>query len=83
MDALTEMRNNNISRLEVRSQAQQAYNEKVQKDLQSTVWNTGGCTSYYIDENGKNSIGFPWSTLRLRKMLARFDEQAYTLDKNK
>ena len=83
MDALTEMRNNNISRLEVSSQAQQAYNEKVQKDLQSTVWNTGGCTSYYIDENGKNSIGFPWSTLRLRKMLARFDEQAYTLDKNK
>jgi cyclohexanone monooxygenase len=47
------------------------------------VWNTGGCTSYYIDENGKNSIGFPWSTFKLRKMLARFDKQAYTLDKNK
>jgi len=77
MGALTEMRDKNLSRLEVNSQAQKLYNKKVQKDLQTTVWNTGGCSSYYIDENGKNSIGFPWSTLKLRKMLAKFDSQAY------
>ena len=82
-EALKEMRDGDISRLEVSSHAQKIYNEKVQQDLKSTVWNTGGCTSYYIDENGKNSIGFPWSTLKLRKMLAHFDKQAYTLDKNK
>lgn len=81
MGALTEMRDNNLSSVEVNSQAQEKYNEKVQQDLQTTVWNTGGCTSYYIDENGKNSIGFPWGTLKLRKMLANFDSQAYTLDK--
>lgn len=79
--ALTEMRDKKLSRLEVNSQAQRKYNEKVQQDLQATVWNTGGCSSYYIDENGKNSIGFPWSTLKLRKMLADFDSQAYKLDK--
>jgi len=77
--ALTEMRDNNVSRLEVNSQAQKTYNEKVQQDLQTTVWNTGGCSSYYIDENGKNSIGFPWSTFKLRKMLAKFDSHAYSL----
>lgn len=81
MGALTEMRDNNLSRLEVNSAAQKVYNEKVQQDLQTTVWNTGGCSSYYIDENGKNSIGFPWSTFKLRKMLAKFDGQAYSLDK--
>ena len=80
MGALTEMRDKNLTRLEVNSQAQKTYNEKVQQDLQTTVWNTGGCSSYYIDENGKNSIGFPWSTLRLRKMLAKFDSQAYSLE---
>ena len=80
--ALTEMRDKKVSRLEVNSQAQKLYNEKIQEDLQSTVWNTGGCTSYYIDQNGKNSIGFPWSTLKLRKMLANFDSEAYSLDKN-
>jgi cation diffusion facilitator CzcD-associated flavoprotein CzcO len=81
MGALTEMRDKKLSRLEVNSQAQKKYNEKVQQDLQTTVWNTGGCSSYYIDENGKNSIGFPWSTFKLRKMLAKFDGQAYSLDK--
>lgn len=80
MGALTEMRDSKLSRLEVNSQAQKTYNEKVQQDLQTTVWNTGGCSSYYIDENGKNSIGFPWSTLKLRRMLANFDSQAYSLD---
>jgi cyclohexanone monooxygenase len=79
--ALTEMRDKKLSRLEVNSQAQRKYNEKVQQDLQATVWNTGGCSSYYIDESGKNSIGFPWSTLKLRKMLADLDSQAYKLDK--
>jgi cation diffusion facilitator CzcD-associated flavoprotein CzcO len=81
MGALIEMRDNNLSRLEVNSQAQKSYNQKVQQDLQTTVWNTGGCSSYYIDENGKNSIGFPWSTLKLRKMLANFDKHAYKLEK--
>lgn len=80
--ALTKMRDRKIDCIEVNAQAQKEYNEQVQKDLQSTVWNTGGCTSYYIDENGKNSIGFPWSTLKLRKMLANFDSEAYSLNKN-
>jgi cyclohexanone monooxygenase len=80
MGALTEMRDKKLTRLEVNSQAQKTYNEKVQQDLQTTVWNTGGCSSYYIDENGKNSIGFPWSTLKLRKMLSKFDSQAYSLE---
>ena len=78
--ALIEMRDKKVTRLEVNSQAQKNYNVEVQRDLQSTVWNTGGCSSYYIDENGKNSIGFPWSTLKLRKMLAKFDSQAYHVE---
>lgn len=81
VSALIAMRDKKATYLEVNSQAQKLYNEKVQQDLQTTVWNTGGCSSYYIDENGKNSIGFPWSTLKLRKMLANFDSQAYRLDK--
>lgn len=81
LGALTEMRDRNITRLEVDSQAQKIYNQKVQRDLQTTVWNTGGCKSYYIDANGKNSIGFPWSTLKLRKMLANFDSHAYAKGK--
>ena len=77
MSALVEMRDNKLATVEVNSQAQQHYNEKIQNDLQNTVWNTGGCSSYYIDNNGKNSIGFPWSTFKLRKLLAQFDRSSY------
>ena len=56
---------------------QKVYNERVQKELQGTVWNTGGCSSYYLDQNGKNSIGFPWSTYRMRQLLSRFDMASY------
>ena len=82
MGALKEMRKNHTQRLEVSHIAQQKYNDTVQQALQSTVWNTGGCSSYYIDQNGKNSIGFPWSTITLKKLLAKFDAKAYSQEAN-
>ncbi len=75
--ALCQMRDKRIGRIEVEAATQQQYNERIQKDLQQTVWNTGGCSSYYLDKNGFNSIGFPWSTLRMQKLLKKFDCEAY------
>jgi hypothetical protein len=34
--------------------AQDRFNEQVQRDLSTTVWNTGGCQSWYMDEHGVN-----------------------------
>lgn len=61
----------------MRAEIQTAYNRLVQRDLQGTVWNTGGCSSYYLDANGRNSTGFPWSTLEMRRLLRRFDPASY------
>ncbi|MDP2229137.1 MAG: NAD(P)/FAD-dependent oxidoreductase [Moraxellaceae bacterium] len=77
MNALRAMRQHGFARLEVTADAQASYNTKVQRDLQGTVWNTGGCSSYYLDRNGRNSIGFPWSTLTMRRLLADFDLRHY------
>ena len=82
MSALNEMQKRGLTRLEVNSRVQREYNEQVQKDLQTTVWNTGGCSSYYLDQNGKNSIGFPWSTFKMRSLLKQFDSASYQLSKN-
>lgn len=79
MSAITTMRREGLTRVEVERAAQAAYNERVQRDLARTVWNVGGCASYYIDRNGRNSIGFPWSTYRMRELLARFDRESYSL----
>ena len=80
MGALKAMREQKLSRLEVDAAAQARYNERVQRDLQKTVWNTGGCQSYYLDANGRNSIGFPWSTFTMRRLLGQFDLASYRTD---
>lgn len=75
--ALQAMREQGLARVEVREAVQQHYNTQVQQALVGTVWNTGGCSSYYIDANGRNSTGFPWSTLTMRRLLAQFDLESY------
>jgi cyclohexanone monooxygenase len=77
MSALKAMREKQLVRIEVSLGAQQRYNKKVQTALASTVWNTGGCSSYYIDRNGKNSIGFPWSSGTMQRLLKSFDTHNY------
>jgi hypothetical protein len=66
--------------LDVRSAAQAAHNTAVQEALATTVYNTGGCTSYYFTSTGRNVFAWPWSTGRLVRRLSRFDADAYTFD---
>jgi len=43
--------------------AQDRFNDVVQHQLAGSVWNTGGCRSWYLDEHGKNTVlwgGYTW-----------------------
>jgi cation diffusion facilitator CzcD-associated flavoprotein CzcO len=64
----------------VRPAAQAAYNTAVQEALATTVYNTGGCSSYYFTPTGQNTFAWPWSTGRLMRRLRHFDADAYTSD---
>jgi cyclohexanone monooxygenase len=79
VDALNTMRDRGLGTVEVRREVQDAYNERVQAALAGTVWNAGGCQSYYIDVNGTNSTIYPWTTIDLRRRTARFDPSEYVL----
>ena len=79
LDALGAMRLRGAAEFEVRPEAQAAYNEELQKRLASTVWNTGGCGSWYFDRNGRNSIQWPGFTFEYRRRTRRFDAAAYRL----
>ena len=57
---------------EVDARKQGEFNAAVQSALPRTVF-SGGCRSYYIDSNGRNSFSWPWSTDRMLAMLAHFD----------
>jgi cation diffusion facilitator CzcD-associated flavoprotein CzcO len=79
MGAVRAMRRRGASTLEVRREAQAAYNAELQRITRDTVWVAGGCASYYIDRNGRNSTLWPTFTWPFRRRLARFDEPAYAL----
>jgi cation diffusion facilitator CzcD-associated flavoprotein CzcO len=78
-DALATMRRRGAKRVEVRPEAQAAYNDEVQELTRGTVWVSGGCASYYIDRNGRNSSLWPTFTWPFRRRTRQFDEGAYAL----
>ncbi len=59
---LERMEDRKVGALEVKPAALRAFNDRVQERLSSVVWNTGGCTSWYLDENGKNVTLWPGYT---------------------
>ncbi|HEY2063566.1 MAG TPA: NAD(P)/FAD-dependent oxidoreductase [Amycolatopsis sp.] len=63
--------------LEVRREAQDRFNAEVQAALPGTVYQSGGCSSYYTDVNGRNSFSWPFSTGRLRGEVGAFAESDY------
>jgi cyclohexanone monooxygenase len=79
LDAMRTMRSRGASTVDVRREVQVAYNERVQAALATTVWNAGGCKSYYLDRNGTNSTIYPWTTIDLRRRTARFNADDYVL----
>ncbi|HXA28547.1 MAG TPA: NAD(P)/FAD-dependent oxidoreductase [Candidatus Angelobacter sp.] len=76
--ALRHMRNRGVAALDVRPDSQRAYNEELQQRLQGTVWNSGGCRSWYLDRNGRNSTLWPGSTWSFRTRTRRFRPEDYT-----
>lgn len=43
--------------------AQDRFNAELQEKLATSVWNSGGCASWYLDEHGRNTVlwgGYTW-----------------------
>ena len=51
--------------------AQDRYNDELQEKLAGSVWNTGGCRSWYLDEHGVNRA--LWSGMTWQYWLATHD----------
>lgn len=59
MSLLRQMKRRGWRTVEVRPEAEAAWNQKIQGKIAGTVWLTGGCKSWYLDENGKNTTIWP------------------------
>ncbi|QIG41582.1 NAD(P)/FAD-dependent oxidoreductase [Nocardioides anomalus] len=76
-DALRRMRRDGVATLEPTEQATAAFNRALQKRMRRTVWTTGGCSSWYLDEHGRNTTLWPRSTADFRRRLASYDPESY------
>ncbi|CAD5108188.1 flavin-containing monooxygenase [Zestomonas carbonaria] len=64
--------------LEVKREVQDKFNAKLQGSLGSTVWNAGGCMSWYLHPvSGRNCTVWPGFTWRFRMLTRNFDPVAY------
>ncbi|WP_345672223.1 flavin-containing monooxygenase [Streptomyces similanensis] len=63
--------------LDARPSAVNAWNRKVQERMERTVWNTGGCTSWYLDASGRNTTIWPGTTTEFRRATRRVDLAEY------
>ncbi|MBV2356922.1 NAD(P)/FAD-dependent oxidoreductase [Streptomyces sp. J2-1] len=63
--------------LDARPAAVDAWNERVQQRMRRTVWNTGGCTSWYFDASGRNTTVWPGTTTEFRRATRRVDLAEY------
>jgi cation diffusion facilitator CzcD-associated flavoprotein CzcO len=79
LDALAQMRRRGAATVEVRQEALEAYNARLQGRMGRTVWNSGGCASWYIDAEGRNTTIWPDFTFRFWSETREFDTAAYEL----
>lgn len=70
MDCLRLTRERGAQSIEVRPDVQQQYNDELQERLGHTVWNSGGCRSWYLNEQGRNSTLWPGTTVEFRRRTA-------------
>ncbi|MER8233700.1 NAD(P)/FAD-dependent oxidoreductase [Streptomyces sp. NPDC094049] len=62
--------------LAARPSAVGAWNRKVQKRMERTVW-AGGCESWYLDANGRNTTLWPGTTGEFRRETRQVDLSEY------
>ncbi|WP_411106953.1 flavin-containing monooxygenase [Streptomyces sp. cmx-4-9] len=63
--------------LAARPSAVNRWNRHVQARMERTVWNTGGCTSWYLDAQGRNTTVWPGTTGEFRRETRSVDLAEY------
>ena len=77
MQALDYMRRHRLKYLNVLPEVQKDFNDWLQARMQDTVWVAGGCDSWYITEDGKNTSLYPGFATDYRLRVSRFRPAEY------
>jgi cation diffusion facilitator CzcD-associated flavoprotein CzcO len=64
LGALKAMDEHGLAAIDVRPEVHRAFQDEVQERMPGSVWTDGGCRSWYLDQNGRNSTLWPDFTWR-------------------
>ncbi|MCW3040272.1 MAG: dependent oxidoreductase, partial [Solirubrobacterales bacterium] len=62
-----------LTTIEPRPEVQRAFNAEVQRRSEGTVWLAGGCSSWYLADDGRNVTLWPDLMAAFEKRTARFE----------
>lgn len=77
LGALRAMEERRVAAFDPKPAVQTAYNAEIQRRITKSVWNSGGCSSWYLDARGCNPTLWPGSTVEFRLRLRKFDADSY------
>jgi cation diffusion facilitator CzcD-associated flavoprotein CzcO len=66
--------------IEVRASAQARFVERIRTRMADSIWQAGGCRSWYLDAQGRNTTLWPDSVLAYRRSARRARLADYRLD---
>jgi cation diffusion facilitator CzcD-associated flavoprotein CzcO len=81
MGALHALKNEDAKFLDLKKSALQLYNDELQLKLAKSVWQKGGCHSWYQTKNGKNVTLWPGFTFTFMRRTRQFETDKYELVK--
>ena len=76
LDALNALKKYPGSAMDVRKDRQERFSSVIQSGLKGSVWDSG-CTSWYLDANGRNTVNWPGFTFSYRFATRHIDTADY------
>ncbi|MFC7310213.1 flavin-containing monooxygenase [Streptomyces monticola] len=81
VECLRMMRTRQATRIEVRADAQREFNTWLHGKLAGSVWNSGGCHSWFLDHRGLNRQSWPGTGTSYWRATRRPDPQVFQLSR--
>ncbi|HJV62948.1 MAG TPA: NAD(P)/FAD-dependent oxidoreductase, partial [Albitalea sp.] len=81
IDALRRMDRAQLAAIDTRPEVADAFNARLQERMKGTVWQRGGCVSWYQTRDGLITTLWPWSSLAFWRRTRRFrlaDHEPFT-----
>ncbi|MCQ8279343.1 NAD(P)/FAD-dependent oxidoreductase [Acetobacteraceae bacterium KSS8] len=79
MRRLRQMRMRRLRSIEMSATVQERYQREMDRRLADTVWQAGGCSSWYQDESGRNTTLWPGTVFEYQRRMSRAGLRDYII----